>query len=116
MIAISGRIETAGPVIDNFGVDRAKVPLIIRDMVAHASPIRTFPRRRRRAGPSDRKRLRRRRQRLGHARGAARDGALGVGLLSRGYGEDELVRASAFRVYAEPADLLAQIDELDGRS
>jgi len=37
-IATSGRIETAGPVIDTLGVDRATVPVIARDMVAHAEP------------------------------------------------------------------------------
>ncbi len=38
--------------------------------------------------------------------------ALGVGLLSGGYGEDELSRAGAYRVYADPAELLRHIDEL----
>ena len=33
--------------------------------------------------------------------------ALGVGLLSGGHGQGELERAGAFRVYADPADLLA---------
>jgi len=32
-----------------------------------------------------------------------------------GYGEDELVRASAYRVYEDPADLLRHIDEVGGR-
>lgn len=43
---------------------------------------------------------------------ARRAGMLSVGLLSGGYGEDELVQAGAFRVYREPADLLASLDEL----
>ena len=42
---------------------------------------------------------------------ARRARALGVGLLSGGYGRDELERAGAYRVYADPADLLARIDE-----
>ncbi len=46
---------------------------------------------------------------------ARRAGALGVGLLSGGYGEDELVRAGAYRVYADPADLLAHLDEVGVR-
>ena len=46
---------------------------------------------------------------------ARRAGGLGVGLLSGGYGEDELVRASAYRVYEDPADLLRHIDEVGGR-
>jgi phosphoglycolate phosphatase-like HAD superfamily hydrolase len=46
---------------------------------------------------------------------ARRCGALGVGLLSGGYGEDELVRAGAFRVYEDPADLKRHLDELGVR-
>ena len=38
--------------------------------------------------------------------------ALGVGLLSGGYGQGELERAGAFRVYADPADLLAHLEQL----
>ena len=47
---------------------------------------------------------------------ARRAGALGVGLLSGGYGRDELERSSAYRVYEDPADLLKHIDEVGGRS
>jgi HAD superfamily hydrolase (TIGR01509 family) len=43
---------------------------------------------------------------------ARRAGMLSVGLLSGGYGEDELVRAGAFRVYQDTADLRASLDEL----
>ncbi|WDT93054.1 HAD family hydrolase [Thermoleophilum album] len=43
---------------------------------------------------------------------ARRAGMLGVGLLSGGYGEDELLRSGAFRVYRDPAELLASLDEL----
>jgi HAD superfamily hydrolase (TIGR01509 family) len=46
---------------------------------------------------------------------ARRAGALGVGLLSGGYGRDELERSSAYRVYEDPADLLRHIDEVGGR-
>lgn len=46
---------------------------------------------------------------------ARRAGALGVGLLSGGYGREELERASAFRVYAEPADMLVHLHELGVR-
>jgi len=35
-----------------------------------------------------------------------------VGLLSGGYGQEELERAGAYRVYEDPADLLLHIDEL----
>jgi HAD superfamily hydrolase (TIGR01509 family) len=43
---------------------------------------------------------------------ARRAGMLSVGLLSGGYGEDELVSAGAFRVYRDPADLRRSLDEL----
>ena len=43
---------------------------------------------------------------------ARRAGMLSVGLLSGGYGEDELSRAGAFRVYRDPADLHRSLDEL----
>ncbi|HLZ94187.1 MAG TPA: HAD family hydrolase [Candidatus Dormibacteraeota bacterium] len=47
---------------------------------------------------------------------ARRAGALGVGLLSGGYGKDELAEAGTYRVYDDPADLLAHLDELGIRS
>jgi HAD superfamily hydrolase (TIGR01509 family) len=47
---------------------------------------------------------------------ARRAGALGIGLLSGGYGRDELERTGAFRVYADPADMLDHLDELGVRS
>jgi HAD superfamily hydrolase (TIGR01509 family) len=114
-IATSGRIETAGPVIDNLGVDRTKVPVITRDMVAHAKP--------------DPDLFLAAAEALGQPiesacvvgdsvwdmLAARRAGALGVGVLSGGYGEDELFKASAYRVYADPADLLEHIDEVGGR-
>jgi phosphoglycolate phosphatase-like HAD superfamily hydrolase len=46
---------------------------------------------------------------------ARRAGALGIGLLSGGYGREELERAGAYRVYADPADLLARADEVGVR-
>jgi HAD superfamily hydrolase (TIGR01509 family) len=114
-IATSGRIETAGPVLDNLGVDRGQVPVITRDMVAHAKP--------------DPDLFLAAAEALGQPiesacivgdsvwdmLAARRAGGLGVGLLAGGYGEDELVRASAYRVYADPADLLHHIDEVGGR-
>jgi HAD superfamily hydrolase (TIGR01509 family) len=47
---------------------------------------------------------------------ARRAGSLGVGLLSGGYGREELERAGAYRVYADPAELLARADELGVRN
>lgn len=46
---------------------------------------------------------------------ARRARALGVGLLSGGYGEEELVKAGAYRVYTDPADLLAHLEEMGVR-
>jgi len=43
---------------------------------------------------------------------ARRAGMLSVGLLSGGYGEDELTRAGAFRVFRDAADLQSYLDEL----
>src|SRR6266536_1647119 len=47
---------------------------------------------------------------------ARRARALGVGLLTGGYGQEELERAGAYRVYEDPADLLLHIDELGIRA
>ena len=43
---------------------------------------------------------------------ARRAGMLSVGLLTGGYGEDELRAAGAFRVYRDAAELLDSLDEL----
>jgi len=39
-----------------------------------------------------------------------------VGLLSGGYGQDELERAGAYRVYEEPASLMRHLDEVGVRT
>lgn len=114
-IATSGRIETAGPVLENLGVDLGKIPVITRDKVRYAKPDPDLFLAAADAlglpiegscviGDS-----------IWDMLAARRAGALGVGLLSGGYGEDELVRASAYRVYEDPADLLRHIDEVGGR-
>jgi HAD superfamily hydrolase (TIGR01549 family) len=46
---------------------------------------------------------------------AQRARALGIGLLSGGYGREELIYAGAFRVYEDPRDLLAHLDEVGVR-
>jgi HAD superfamily hydrolase (TIGR01549 family) len=43
---------------------------------------------------------------------ARRAGMLSVGVLTGGYGEDELIRAGAFRVYRDTAELRISLDEL----
>ena len=46
---------------------------------------------------------------------ARRARALGVGLLSGGYGREELIYSGAYRVYEDPKDLLAHVDEVGVR-
>jgi HAD superfamily hydrolase (TIGR01509 family) len=43
---------------------------------------------------------------------ARRARSLGIGVLSGGYGREELEQAGAFRVYDDPADLLDHLDEV----
>jgi phosphoglycolate phosphatase-like HAD superfamily hydrolase len=43
---------------------------------------------------------------------AGRKRALPVGLLCGGYSQEELERAGAFRVYADPADMLRHIEDI----
>jgi HAD superfamily hydrolase (TIGR01549 family) len=114
-IATSGRIETAGPVIEKLGADMKKVPIITRDLVRYAKP--------------DPDLFLAAAEKLGvdietscvvgdsiwDMLAARRARALGVGLLSGGYGMEELERAGAYRVYEDPLDMLAHIDEIGGR-
>jgi HAD superfamily hydrolase (TIGR01509 family) len=46
---------------------------------------------------------------------AQRAGALGIGVLSGGYGREELEAAGAYRVYADPADMLTRLEEVGVR-
>jgi beta-phosphoglucomutase-like phosphatase (HAD superfamily) len=46
---------------------------------------------------------------------ARRARALGVGVLSGGYGREELISAGAYRVYEDPRDLLLHLDEVGVR-
>jgi HAD superfamily hydrolase (TIGR01509 family) len=46
---------------------------------------------------------------------ARRAGALGIGVLSGGYGREELITAGAYRVYDDPRDLLDHLDEVGVR-
>ena len=47
---------------------------------------------------------------------ARRAGMLGIGLLSGGYGQEELYQAGAYRVYSNPAELLDSIYQLGLRA
>ena len=46
---------------------------------------------------------------------ARRARALGIGVLSGGYGREELIYSGAYRVYEDPHDLLAHLDEVGVR-
>ena len=114
-IATSGRMETAGLNLAALGVDPEQTPVITRDQVKYAKP--------------DPDLFLAAAEKLGAPIEAAivvgdsiwdmlaatRCRALGVGVLSGGYGLAELQDAGAFRVYEDPADLLLHIDEVGGR-
>jgi HAD superfamily hydrolase (TIGR01509 family) len=114
-IATSGRLESARPMLEMLGVP-AGVPVITRDQVEHAKPDPDlFLAAAERLGVAADKSLV-----VGDSvwdlLAARRAGALGVGLLSGGYGEEELDRAGAYRVYQDPADLLRHLDEVGVRA
>ncbi|HEX7794869.1 MAG TPA: HAD-IA family hydrolase, partial [Vicinamibacterales bacterium] len=114
-IATSGRLESAQHSLRLLGVP-PDAPIVTRDQVAHAKPDPDLF-----LAAADR---------LGvdvtetvvvgdsvwDLLAARRARALGVGLLSGGYGFDELERAGAYRVYQDPADLLLHLDEIGVRS
>src|SRR5216117_2893017 len=113
-IATSGRMESAKPNLDLLGIP-AGVPIVTRDQVEHAKPDPDlFLAAAERLGvPIDESVV------VGDSvwdlLAARRARALGVGLLSGGYGEEELERAGAYRVYQDPADLLDHLDEVGVR-
>jgi phosphoglycolate phosphatase-like HAD superfamily hydrolase len=114
-IATSGRMQAARPALDMLRVPQGAV-VVTRDQVSHAKP--------------DPDLFLAASERLGvditrcivvgdsvwDLLAAQRARALGVGLLSGGYGEDELARAGAYRVYADPADLLGRLYEVGVRT
>jgi HAD superfamily hydrolase (TIGR01549 family) len=114
-IATSGRLESASLSLRLFDIP-PDVPIITRDLVRYAKPDPDLF-----LAAADK---------LGVAisdsvvvgdsiwdlLAARRARALGVGLLSGGYGREELERAGAYRVYHDPADLLRHLDEVGVRS
>ena len=114
-IATSGRLETAKYNLDMLSVNPS-VPVVTRDQVRYAKP--------------DPDLFLAAAERLGVPIGqsvvvgdsvwdllaAQRARALGVGLLSGGYGVGELERAGAYRVYDDPAHLLLHLDEVGVRA
>ena len=113
-IATSGRMESAGPALKALGVS-PDLPIITRDQVRYAKPDPDlFLAAADRLGVSIHDSIV-----VGDSvwdlLAARRARALGVGLLSGGYGEEELERAGAYRVYQDPQDLLAHLDEVGVR-
>jgi HAD superfamily hydrolase (TIGR01509 family) len=114
-IATSGRMETAAVNIAALGIDPAKVPVVTRDQVKYAKPDPDLflAAAARLSAPIETAVV------VGDSiwdmLAATRCRALGVGLLSGGYGLDELQDSGAFRVYEDPADLLRHVDEVGGR-
>jgi HAD superfamily hydrolase (TIGR01549 family) len=113
-IATSGRLETARPALGLLGVS-LDARVVTRDDVARAKPdpdlfiaaaarLDTPVEECLVVGDS-----------VWDLLAARRARALGVGLLSGGYGRDELERAGAYRVYDDPADLLVHLDEVGVR-
>jgi HAD superfamily hydrolase (TIGR01509 family) len=114
-IATSGYAATARPALDLLGLPE-DTPMVTRDLVRHAKPdpdlflaaaalLGVEPRHAMVVGDS-----------VWDLLAARRAGALGVGLQSGGYGREELERAGAYRVYSDPADMLARIDEIGVRA
>jgi HAD superfamily hydrolase (TIGR01509 family) len=115
-IGTSGRMVTAEPNVRSLGLEPRAIALVTRDQVQFAKPDPDlFVEAARRVGTTT----------VGSyvigdsiwdMLAAARCGALGIGLLSGGYGREELERAGALRVYDDPADMLAHLDEIAPRT
>jgi HAD superfamily hydrolase (TIGR01509 family) len=115
-IATSGRMETAAPNLKCLGLDPQEAIVVTRDQVNYAKPDPDlFVEAARRLGTTTQGSYV-----IGDSiwdmLAAARCGALGIGLLSGGYGREELERAGALRVYDDPADMLVHLDEIAPRT
>lgn len=115
-VATSGRMATARATLVPLGIDPDRDTVVTRDQVRFAKPDPDlFIEAARRLGTATS---------ASYVVGdsiwdmiaAARCGALGIGLLSGGYGRDELERSGALRVYDDPADMLRHLDELAPRA
>jgi HAD superfamily hydrolase (TIGR01509 family) len=114
-VATSGRMETAAINLAALGIDPEVTPVVTRDQVRYAKPDPDLflAAAARLDAPIETAVV------VGDAvwdmLAAVRCRALGVGLLSGGYGTEELRQAGAIRVFDDPADLLEHIDEVGGR-
>jgi len=113
-IATSGMLESARPSLEALQID-SRVPVITRDQVKHAKPdpdLFLAAAEQLRVsivvcivvGDS-----------VWDLLAARRARALGVGLASGGYGQDELEKAGAYRTYEDPLDFLNHLDEVGVR-
>jgi HAD superfamily hydrolase (TIGR01509 family) len=110
-IASSGERSQQDQLLKNFDIP-SSVPVVTGDDVATAKPAPdSFVLAAQRLGVSPRDSIV-----IGDSPwdllAAQRMRGLGVGLLCGGYAQSELERAGAYRVYEDPADLLAHIEEL----
>lgn len=115
-IATSGRMRTARANLSSLGVNLEDATVVTRDEVRYAKPDPDlFVEAARRLGTTTQGSYV-----IGDSiwdmYAAARCGALGIGFLSGGYGENELERAGAMRVFEDPADMLLYLDELAPRT
>jgi HAD superfamily hydrolase (TIGR01549 family) len=114
-IATSGRMRTARTTIERLGVPES-VPIVTRDLVAHAKPDPDLflAAVERLQAPADDVFV------VGDSvwdmLAARRARVQGIGLLSGGYGTEELERAGAYRVYDDPAMLMRHLDEIGVRT
>jgi HAD superfamily hydrolase (TIGR01509 family) len=113
-IATSGAQHTAGSALALLGLPPG-VPVVTRDQVERAKPDpHLFLAAAQRLGIDPRSCFV-----VGDSvwdlLAAQRAGALGIGLLSGGYGREELERAGAYRVYADPAEMLTRLEEVGVR-
>jgi len=113
-IATSGRRDGAQPALEELGVT-PEIPVITRQEVQRAKPdpdlflaaaerLNVPITRAMVVGDS-----------VWDLLAARRAGCLGIGLLSGGYGKDELEQVGAYRVYQDPANLLTHLDEVGVR-
>jgi phosphoglycolate phosphatase-like HAD superfamily hydrolase len=114
-IATSGRIATAGPALETLGFDFSRTPVVTRDEVKYAKPepdLFLTAAARLQVGADGASVVG---DSVWDMLAATRARFLAIGLLSGGYGLEELERSGAYRVFEDPADLLKHLDEVGGR-
>ena len=114
-IATSGSLESSAPALERLEVP-AGVPIITRDQVRRAKPDPDLFIAAAERLSMDMEDCVVVGDSVWDLLAARRVRALGVGLLSGGYGKNELERGGAYRVYEDPADLLRHLDEVGVRT